>query len=481
MADTASNIAWIRKYRPSSFEDYMGDNVKNLIMNRFKDPDDMPQTIMLHGTRGTGKTSMARLLSKEIHCQHKVDGHACGQCEMCRQITEYIESSEAGIDCPGIIEIDAATTTGKNDINDIIEDALIPGVWPVTKKVLILDECHMLSVSAQNSLLKVIEEPPEHLTFILCTTDPEKVIGTIHSRMQLKIEVKKKTVDELAKRLMEIAKLEQVGDVSMEALRIIAKKADRIPREAINLLETVAKNFGNVTVDNVLKALDDVGNQVYLKFFQASNDSLEAILMFNSYLHQKDIEVQKFVSGLCRFVLDCMYIKYGISLDDYDLEFVASAKQVFDIYSSNDLDTMLQVVESAARQMTTDGNRNELVLTTTALRIGKIKLLAMGLNKEESSATMENRKSLAAYQEQLKKARENAGAEIQTFEPNQKTFSDMFGNLGMKEVSQSNAEKLLPNTEGTQNPSTSTQNQTEAEDEFFDPTDLASMLADLKK
>ena len=194
-----ADIAWTRKYRPSSFDDYMGDDVKRMVQNRFRNRDDIPNTIMLYGTRGTGKTSMARLLAKEIHCLNPIDGHSCGQCEMCQEIDEYISSTEAGAECSGITEVDAATTTGKGDINDIIEDALIPPLYPLNYKVLILDECHMLSTSAQNSLLKVIEEPPAHLIFILCTTDPEKVIGTIHSRIQLKIEVRRKSVAELAK------------------------------------------------------------------------------------------------------------------------------------------------------------------------------------------------------------------------------------------------------------------------------------------
>ena len=265
MADS-NGLAWTRKYRPKSFADYMGDDVKNLVVNRFRDPDNFPQTIMLYGTRGTGKTSMARLMCKEIHCENKVDGHACGQCEMCQMIDEYISSTEAGATCDGIVEVDAATTTGKNDINDIIEELIQPPLYPLKHTVCILDECHKLSNSAQNSLLKVIEEPPPHLVFILCTTDPDDVISTIHSRMQLKIEVRKKTVDELAQRLMWIGEQEGL-QISLEACQLIAKKKDRIPRDSIMLLETVAKNYGHVLIKDVLAAVQDVSTDIFFKFF----------------------------------------------------------------------------------------------------------------------------------------------------------------------------------------------------------------------
>lgn len=442
MADS-NGLAWTRKYRPRSFADYMGDDVKNLVVNRFRDPDNFPQTIMLYGTRGTGKTSMARLMCKEIHCENKIDGHACGQCEMCQMIDEYISSTEAGATCDGIVEVDAATTTGKNDINDIIEELIQPPLYPLKHTVCILDECHKLSNSAQNSLLKVIEEPPPHLVFILCTTDPDDVISTIHSRMQLKIEVRKKTVDELAQRLMWIGEQEGL-QISLEACQLIAKKKDRIPRDSIMLLETVAKNYGHVLIKDVLAAVQDVSTDIFFKFFEAANSSLEDILVFNSILKEKDIDFSKFLSGLARFVLDCMNIKYGISMEDFDKEFAVRAKEIFDIYSSNDLDAMLRVVESAIRSMTTDDDKNELIITTTALRIGKIKLLANGLGREGSTANAENRKSLLEYQKQLKQDQAALGSNTMTYAPTKQVFAEMFKNSRVLEEDNSSKEEDSP-------------------------------------
>lgn len=424
-----ADLAWSRKYRPSSFDDYMGDNVKNLVMNRFKDRDNIPNTIMLYGTRGTGKTSMARLLAKEIHCMNPIDGHSCGECEMCQQIDEYITSTEAGTECYGITEVDAATTTGKSDINDIIDDALIAPMYPLKYKILILDECHMLSKAAQNSLLKVIEEPPAHLIFMLCTTDPDNIIPTIHSRMQLKIEVRKKTVDEIAERLKYIADKEGVK-TTPEALKAIAKKGDRVPRECIMLLETLAKgNNYVVTVDTIRESTDEVPVEMYLNYFKSANTSLEDILAFNQMLKEKNIQAKAFMQGLTRFTLDCCYVKYGIASDDFPVEFVLNVKELFRLYTSSELDTLLQVVESAYRGIGDDEIRNELTITTTAMRIGKVGILAQGLNKENVEAEKENDASLAKYRERLAEDEAKQYQKIKEYGRTRDALNDVFKNM----------------------------------------------------
>lgn len=422
------DVAWHRKYRPSSFDDYMGDNVKNQIVNRLKDRDNIPNTIMLYGTRGTGKTSMARLIAKEIHCLSPVDGHSCGQCEMCKEIDEYITSTEAGVECFGITEVDAASTTGKDSINEIIEEAIQPPVYPLEHKVLILDECHQLSPAAQNSLLKVIEEPPSFLVFILCTTDPQKVLETIHSRMQVKIEVRKKSVDEIVKKLEYIARQEGL-QVTREALQIIAKKGDRVPRECINKLETVAKQNGNVVNIAGLRAvLGEIDNDIYLDYFKAANSSLEEIMLMNQKLKEKDISPRTFMSGLIRFMLDACYVKHGVALDDYSADFVKQVKELFKLYTSSEFDVLLQITEQASRGITDDDTKGELIITTTAIRIGKIGMLAQGLGDEQRNSNKENNLSLRRYKEHIDED-ETLKARPMEAEQTKEKLSDVFKNM----------------------------------------------------
>ncbi len=421
-----ADIAWVRKYRPSSFDDYMGDNVKNLVINRFKDRANIPNTIMLYGTRGTGKTSMARLLAKEIHCMDPVDGQSCGKCEMCQNMEEYITSTEAGVEVYGVTEVDAATTTGKSDLNDIIEDALIPPMYPLTYKILILDECHMLSKAAQNSLLKVFEEPPAHLVFILCTTDPQQVIQTIHSRVQLKIEVRKKSVDELAERLLEISQKESLT-VSMDALKVIAKKGDRVPRECINLLESIAKNYGGqVTMDTVRAGIGDVSSEIYVDYFKAANSSLGDIMRFNQRLKENDVNIKQFMIGLIRFVLDACYVRNGINMEDYSVEFAQQAAEIFKQYKSSHFDTALQIIESASRSISDDDTKNELTITTTALRLGKVNLLAQGLVNEPAEAEKENKMSVIQHQKMLEQSESKQFERIREHSPTKEHLAETF-------------------------------------------------------
>lgn len=420
------DIAWTRKYRPASFDEYMGDNVKNLIVNRFKDKNNIPNTVMLYGTRGTGKTSMARLMCKEIHCMSPVDGHSCGVCQMCLDIEEYITSTEAGIECYGIVEIDSAVTTGKSDVNDIIDEAIIPPMYPLEHKILIFDECHKLSNAAQNSLLKVLEEPPKHLIFILCTTDPSDVINTIQSRMQMKIEVRKKSVDEMAEKLLEISQKEKLI-VSVEALKIIAKKGERVPRECISLLENIAKNYNNeITLDNVRASIGDIASEIYVEYFTAANTSMEKILLFNKKMKENDINARDFITGLTRFMLDACYVKHGINLEDYPIDFITQIKKIFDIYHSAEFDTALQVIEVAAKTISDDDIKNELMITTTALRIGKIGLMAQGLDKETVQAEKENKEALSKYKDEVEKDKQQKFEQIKEYSPSKETLSGVF-------------------------------------------------------
>lgn len=407
-----ADISWSRKHRPSTLEDYMGDGVKSIIENRFWKADSKPNVVLFQGTRGCGKTSAARLLTKEYLCLNPVEGHSCGQCEMCKEIEERLIGGEFGTECTGVVEIDATHTNGKDAITEIIEEAMIPPV--MTKyKVLIFDECHMISNAAQNALLKILEEPPEHLVILFCTTDPDKMLQTVKSRCLLTITVKKPTVDALVKTLMGIAKKEGVT-TSGDALRIIAKKADRVPREAINIMENVAKSYDNmVIIENVREVTRDLEADLYMEFFESANKSLESVLNFNLKMKERDIQPREFLEGLAKFVLDCLYVRHAISIEDYPVEYVSRIKGLFKTYETREFDLLLQVVEKSIISITNSDYANEVLIINTAMRVSKIpNMVRNSLKNEKAAADKETDIGMARYAQILRQETEDKNNSI---------------------------------------------------------------------
>lgn len=429
------NMAWYRKYRPSTMADYMGDNIKKVVEARFTVKENMPQVLLIHGNRGCGKTTFARIVSKYYLCEQPVDGEPCNECDTCITINEVLIGGQVDVEVPGVTEVDATTANGKEAIQNIVEDAIIPPMYG-DKKVVILDEFHMVSPAAQNSLLKVIEDIPPHLVVIFATTNPEKILDTIKSRCQLKLEVKKKSVEELAERLLYIAEKEGLR-VEKEALKIIAKKGDRVPREAINLLEDVAKNSGGeVTVAKVREFTGDVAADLYLRFIESANSSLEDILIFNAKLKEMDIAPKRFVSGLTRFVLDCLYIRYTINNEDYPIEYAEQVKKVFKHYTSSSFDTLLQCLEYATKMVGEDETRGELIITTTALRIGKIGILNTDLANESKQAEVENKQSIKEYKKIAENEIEEQLNNTHSISPTKEKLISLLGS--MTDVANSN-------------------------------------------
>lgn len=254
-----SYMALYRKFRPDEFEDVKGqDAIVKTLKNQIK-ADRIGHAYLFCGTRGTGKTTVAKIFAKAVNCEHPVDGSPCGKCAACRSIAAGTSMN--------VIEIDAASNNGVDNIREIREEV----AYRPTEgryKVYIIDEVHMLSIGAFNALLKTLEEPPEYVIFILATTESHKIPVTILSRCQ-RYDFKRISIDTIAGRLRELIEKEQ-WDVEDKAVRYLARAADGSMRDALSLLDQCAAFYIGepLTYDHVLEVLGAVDTEVFSRLLR---------------------------------------------------------------------------------------------------------------------------------------------------------------------------------------------------------------------
>ncbi len=255
-----SYTALYRKWRPAGFEDVKGqDHIVQTLKNQITSGR-IGHAYLFCGTRGTGKTSIAKIFARAVNCENPVDGSPCMECRTCRNI-----ASGASLN---VMEIDAASNNGVENIRDIREQVQ----YPPTEgryRVYIIDEVHMLSPGAFNALLKTLEEPPSYVIFILATTEANRIPVTVLSRCQ-RYDFKRITIETLTNRLAELSRAEKI-DVEEKALTYIAKAADGSMRDALSLLDQcVAFHIGErLTYDHVLDILGAVDTAVFSRMFRA--------------------------------------------------------------------------------------------------------------------------------------------------------------------------------------------------------------------
>ena len=262
--DIMSYTALYRKFRPSTFDQVKGqDHIVQTLKNQIN-ANRIGHAYLFCGTRGTGKTSVAKIFAKAVNCEHPVDGSPCNECETCRGITNGSAMN--------VIEIDAASNNGVDNIRQIRDEIQYsPSSGKYT--VYIIDEVHMLSIGAFNALLKTLEEPPAYVIFILATTEPHKIPITILSRCQ-RYDFKRISIDTIAARLSELMEKESI-EVEDKAIRYVAKAADGSMRDALSLLDQcIAFYLGQkLTYDNVLDVLGAVDNEIFSRLTRSVIDS----------------------------------------------------------------------------------------------------------------------------------------------------------------------------------------------------------------
>lgn len=270
-----------RKYRPMRFEDVCGQQfIVKTLSNAIKN-NKIGHAYLFCGTRGTGKTTIAKIFAKLVNCLNPLDNVPCGECEICL--------NENTDEIPDIIEIDAASNNGVDEIRELKNKIKLMPVM-CKYKVYIIDEVHMLSTGAFNALLKTLEEPPEHVIFILATTEPQKLPITIISRCQ-RFDFKKINVLDISKRLKYISQKEGI-DIDDEAIEEIAKLSEGAMRDAIGLLDQISSFVDSkITVEDIYTIRGSVSNRVLIELIEKyiDNDASSILSIVDDiYLSGKD-------------------------------------------------------------------------------------------------------------------------------------------------------------------------------------------------
>ena len=343
--------ALYRKYRPQTFDDLVGQMAVTQTLKTQVQSGRLSHAYLFTGSRGTGKTSSAKILAKAVNCENPQNGNPCNVCPACRAI-------DSGA-CMDVLEIDAASNNGVDNVRDLRDDAIYSPAQ-VKMRVYIIDEVHMLSISAFNALLKIIEEPPEHLLFILATTELHKVPATILSRCQ-RFSFRRISQEDIAARLQYVAYQENI-DLTDSAARVLARLADGGMRDGLSLLDQCASaTQGELTPERVYACLGIAGIQDCGKLMAciAKHDTAGALSLLNRF-YAEGKEMGALLDEMACLTRDFMILqaapKEGISL----LSGVATDEEVKALsqsFSPAELVRMLNLIQQTVAGFTRSSSR----------------------------------------------------------------------------------------------------------------------------
>ncbi len=368
-----SYIALYRKWRPDHFDEVKGQEaivrtLRNQILY-----DRIAHAYLFCGTRGTGKTSIAKLFAKSVNCQNPQNGNPCNLCDSCKSI-----NSGSSFD---VLEIDAASNNGVDHIREIREQVQYPPVHG-RYKIYIIDEVHMLSSGAFNALLKTLEEPPSYVIFILATTEKHKIPVTILSRCQ-KYDFKRISVDTISEHLQELMVKEEIP-AEPKAIRYIARAADGSMRDALSLLDQCISFYlgETLTYENVLEVLGTVDNEIFKRLMDSimKEDTIEVLHIIDEIINQGR-ELSQFLSDFLWYLRNLLLLQSddnALNLDMSEESINALREEAGNIPSSTLL-RFIRVLSELSGQLKSSSQKRVL------LEIGFIKLCKPQMETRQDS------------------------------------------------------------------------------------------------
>ena len=363
-----SYLALYRKYRPNNFEDMVGQNdVSEIIKNEIL-TNKISHAYLFSGPRGTGKTSMAKIIARMINCSN-LDNNCvpCGKCDSC---LTFNSSND-------IVEIDAASNNGVDEIRELRDKVnLVPTVGKY--KVYIIDEVHMLTTQAFNALLKTLEEPPSHAIFILATTEFHKIPATVVSRCQ-KFQFLKFSNEEIVNRLSNISNLENI-DVSDSVLFEIARLSEGGLRDAINMLDQLSsfKN-GKIEIDDVYKLNGVISyNEISDLLIYVFNGNIDSVISFINNIDKYGKNIDKFLMDVIIFLKDVLIYKNVNSFSGNIKEKNDKIQQISNIFSKEQVYDMIISLNDLSNKIK-NSSFAIILLITHFIKVSD------NLNKDENS------------------------------------------------------------------------------------------------
>lgn len=378
--------ALYRQYRPKTFDEVLGQRHITITLRNQIQKENIGHAYLFSGTRGTGKTSTAKIFSRAVNCLNPKDGDPCNECEICRGILD-----ESIMD---VIEMDAASNRGINDIRELRDKV----IYPPTRakyKVYIIDEVHMLTTEAFNALLKILEEPPRHLIFILATTEPEKLLPTILSRCQ-RFDFKRVTMADIIDNMRSIC--DKLGiEVEDKVLNLIARNSDGAMRDALSLLDQCTSfSSGKISYEDATSILGIVNADLILNMAADIIDkNLEKVLKSINDIIQDGKDIHQFIKDLIHHFRNLMIIKTSqnprelIEIDEDSLErYLIQSKTISLSFILRSLDIL-----TTADEKSKWSTQPRIILEMAAIQLTKldeelsleerVKKLEMGIRTEQ--------------------------------------------------------------------------------------------------